>query len=155
MSSKNPASNAMNYVSNSYAMTFELDNFISFDRILETDNIKISFDKHRQWHEKDEPVPFLMKYNPRQKRYVQTSEEMEVAYGEVTYKTLVDILHNDVKQCDIITLCKNHNIGPKSVAGEIRKYYSKKNYTSVSESTIDINKITDLESFVKVNLSNT
>lgn len=80
---------------------------------------------------------------------------MEVAYGAVTYKTLVDILHDKVKQCDIITLCKNHNIGPKSVPGEIRKYYSKKNYTSVSESTIDITKITDLESFVKANLSNT
>ena len=153
MSSKNPSSNAMNFVSNSYAMTFELDNFISFDRILETDNIKISFDKHRQWHEKDEPVPFLMKYNPRQKRYVQTSEEMEVAYGAITYKTLVDILHDKVKQCDIITLCKNHNIGPKSVAGEIRKYYSKKNYASVQESTIDVTRITDLESFVKANIS--
>jgi hypothetical protein len=56
---------------------------------------------------------------------------MEVAYGAVTYKTLVDILHDKVKQCDIITLCKNHNIGPKSVSGEIRKYYSKKNYASV------------------------
>lgn len=157
-SNKNQITNPMNYVSNSYASIFELDNFISIDRLEDTDLIKVTFAKHRQWHEKEEPLPFFLEYNPGQKRYVNTSKQIDLPDGDddiFGYKNIVDVLHNKFRQKDIIKLCEKFEIGPSSVGNQIRKYYSKKGYVSNDQlDEIDLSSMKTKGDFNKMFLEN-
>lgn len=149
-SEKNQSTNPMNFISNSYAQAFELDNFISIERVEDVDSIKVQFIKHRQWHEKEEPQPFFMDYNARQKRYVQTDKSYYFNSADLTYKMVVDLLHDQVKQIDIINLCKENKVGPKTVDSMIKKYYSKKYYKPVKNTTIELPQSADFLNFMEM-----
>lgn len=145
MSAENPNSNPMNYVSNSYAQTFELDNFISFERVQDTDLVKIQFCKSRQWHEIDAPKPFMMKYNAKQKRYVNTDEQPAVE--DLNYKNIIDILHDKMVQKDLVDLCIKYGYCGEAT---VKKYYAKKNYKAVKNvPRVDIEGIDNLSLFVE------
>lgn len=155
-SNKNQITNPMNYVSNSYASIFELDNFISIDRLEDTDLIKVTFAKHRQWHEKEEPLPFLLEYSATQKRYVNTTKQVDLTEGDIySYKNIVDNLHNKFRQKDIIKLCEKFDIGPSSVGNQIKKYYGKKGYHSNDNlKEIDFDKLAGKKEFYMKFLEN-
>jgi len=137
--------NAMGFVSNSFAQLFEIDNFISFSQVTDTDKIRISFNKARQWHSVQSKEDFLMKYSERQKRYVNTDEKLPA--NELSYKNICDILRPYLLQKDIISICEKFSY---CTGRTVKLYYEKKGWKGKPANPVKVNidDITNINEFI-------